>query len=310
MDVDSSGNIFKVNGGGSVEELTSTGGDLAGQVSSGKLVDRAGDRQEQRDALPGRRQWNPTSTTSTRRGAVTQASGPACAVAQNTGCPPSQSYGANVTTAGTGMGFDSANSLLYVADAGSSSVAIFGPPSPGAPVVETNSEVATNVGNASATLNATVNPFGVDTTCTFQYVDDTDFQATGFTGSNVQTVPCRLSDLGTTFSDQAASANISGLTLNTTYDFRVIAVNGDGTTDGPAAQFATLGPAVVEFEGAPTVGSTTAQLSASVNPLGQDTTCDVQYVDDADFASGRTLQCEHGHGFHARPTMWAAAAPT
>ena len=67
--------------------------------------------------------------------------------------------------------------VLYVADAGTNTVAMFGPPSPGAPVID--SESATNIGNRSATINAEVNPFGVDTTCTFQYVNDTDFQSTG-----------------------------------------------------------------------------------------------------------------------------------
>ena len=280
MDVDASGNIFKVNGDTSVEELTSTGGDT-GEVTSGGsaglVIDRTtGDLYQ--DTGSGISHYHFDSS-----GAVVETSGPDCPVVQNGTCPPTDSFGAGVTTAGTGMGFNSSMTLLYVADAGSNDVAIFGPPSPGAPVID--GESASNVGNQSATLNAQVNPFGVDTTCTFQYVDDTDFQSTGFTGASVVSVPCTPADLGTSFSDQAASANIPGLTLNTTYDFRVIATNADGTTDGTAAQFTTLGPASVDSESASNIGSTTAELDTAVNPLGNDTTCQFQYVDDTDFQS-------------------------
>jgi NHL repeat len=180
-----------------------------------------------------------------------------------------------------GLAFYSTPGTLYVADPANSDVDTFGPPSPASPVVD--SESASNVGNQNATVNALVNPFGLDTTCTFQYVDDTTFQSTGFTTAT--SVPCSPADLGTSFLDQAASANLTGLTLNTTYDFRVVATNADGTTDGNATTFTTLGPASIDSESASNVGSTTAELDTSINPLGNDTTCQLQYVDDTDFQS-------------------------
>ena len=53
-----------------------------------------------------------------------------------------------------------------------------------------DSESASNVGSTTAELDTQINPSGADTTCTFEYVDDTDFQSTGFTGPNVASVAC------------------------------------------------------------------------------------------------------------------------
>ena len=280
MDVDASGNIFKVNGDSSIEEITSTGGDT-GQVtaggSTGLVVDRSsGDLYQDTGTGVSHYVFNSS-------GDVVEPGGSPCPVVPNGACPATDTFGSGALTAGTGMGFNSSMTVLYVADAGTNTVAMFGPPSPGAPVID--SESATNIGSRSATINAEVNPFGVDTTCTFQYVDDTDFQSTGFTGANVKTAACAPADLGSTFSDQAASANLTGLTLNTTYDFRVIATNSDGTTDGTAAQFTTLGPVSIDSESASNIGSTTAELDTEINPLGTDTSCEFQYVNDTTFQS-------------------------
>jgi hypothetical protein len=216
-------------------------------------------------------------------GAVIEPGNTTCTVVQNGTCGPTDSFGSGVTTAGTGMGFNSSMTLLYVADAGSNDVAIFGPPSPGPPVID--GESAPKIGNQSATVSAEVNPFGVDTTCTFEYQDDATFQTNG----NVYThsAPCTPADLGSSFTDQAASANLTGLTLNTLYDFRVVATNADGTTDGQNAQFTTLGPAVIEpgSETVTNLGSTIATLNATINPLGNDTSCEFQWQDDATFST-------------------------
>ena len=71
---------------------------------------------------------------------------------------------------------------------------------------------------------------------------------------------------------QAASATIGGLAPSTTYHFRVVATNGPDTTDGADQSFTTLPPAPVVTSGvASAVGSTTATLSAVINPGGSPT---------------------------------------
>src|SRR5262249_31496705 len=70
-----------------------------------------------------------------------------------------------------GLAFGSSAGHLYVTDQSANNVTIYGPPTiPGPPFVQ--SESATDVTTSSVTLHATVVPFGFDTTCQFQYVDD------------------------------------------------------------------------------------------------------------------------------------------
>jgi hypothetical protein len=288
------GSLYKVNGDGSTEKFTpSTGafvtiaGDTSPSISTTELtVDRStGDLYVDTGTYVGHFVFNSS-------GQVVENGASPCTPADSAGCQPTDTFGTNVLSAGTGVGFYSAATMADVADAGNNNVAIFGPPSPGPPVID--NESSSNIGQFSATINAEVNPFGVDTTCTFQYVLGTTFQSSGF--STATTVPCSPTDLGSTFNDQAASAGLTGLTLGTTYDFRVIATNSDGTTDGNAATFTTLGPAEVDSESASNIGQTTATLNAEVNPLGNDTSCQFQYVDDATFqvsgyASATTVAC-------------------
>jgi hypothetical protein len=117
---------------------------------------------------------------------------------------------------------------LYVTDASNNDVAIYGPPPPGPPFITAESAVGT--GTTTATLNATIVPAGFDTTCTFQYVSSADFLASGYT--NATTVPCTPADLGSSFTFQQASADISGLTVGAFYHFHAVATNSAGTSIG------------------------------------------------------------------------------
>jgi len=184
------------------------------------------------------------------------------------------------TSNSQGLAFGTTAGVLYVSDATADDVTIYGPPTtPGPPVVF--SESFSDVTQTSVSLHATLVPFGLDTTCTFQYVDDAGFQANGYTGAT--SVPCVPSDLGSSFTFVQASADVGGLTPGTTYHFRVVATNSDGTTNGNDMTFKTAGPPVVVSQSATNVTDTTATLNATVNPSGLDTTCVFQYVDDAAF---------------------------
>jgi DNA-binding beta-propeller fold protein YncE len=179
-----------------------------------------------------------------------------------------------------GLGFGTTTGHLYASDETANNVTFYGvPTTPGAPLVQ--SETATNITETSATLNATIVPFGLDTTCVFQYVDDATFQSSGY--GSATTVACVPPDLGSAFNFVAASADISGLTQGTLYHFRAVATNSDGTVNGADKTFLTLGQPSITNESASSVTDTTATLNAMVNPLGFDTTCTFQYVTDAAF---------------------------
>jgi hypothetical protein len=143
-----------------------------------------------------------------------------------------------------------------------------------APAASIDSLSASNIGPNSAELDTQINPEGTDTTCQFEYVDDTDFQATGFTGPNVVSMPCSPADLGAETSDQPASLSISGLTPTTTYDFEVIATNALTGPNGVSttSSFTTTAPVTIDSQSVSNVTSTTATLNAQLNPNGLDTT--------------------------------------
>ena len=93
------------------------------------------------------------------------------------------------------------------------------------PVAITNP--ATLIANFPPKLNGSVNPHGLSTTVYFQYGRTTSYgNRTPYqtkTGNNSQNV----------------SANISGLSANTTYHFRLVASNGAGTSYGTDRTFTT-----------------------------------------------------------------------
>ncbi|MFB0516682.1 MAG: T9SS type A sorting domain-containing protein, partial [Candidatus Neomarinimicrobiota bacterium] len=88
-----------------------------------------------------------------------------------------------------------------------------------APIVST--DPATSVTSTTATLNGTINPNGLTTDCYFEY------GATISYGSQTSS-----QNIGSGTSDVSISANLSGLTPDMTYHYRLVAVNSWGTTFG------------------------------------------------------------------------------
>ncbi len=129
---------------------------------------------------------------------------------------------------------------------------------------------AAPIAQTTATLNATVNPNGEPVSeCQFEY---------GTTTAYGSSVPCS-SPLSEVEYAEPVSAAITGLSVNTTYHFRIIATNANGTSTGSDETFKTLpNPPTVETESASSVTETTATLNASVNPNGGEVTeCKFEY---------------------------------
>ncbi|OGL46733.1 MAG: hypothetical protein A2W05_02180 [Candidatus Schekmanbacteria bacterium RBG_16_38_10] len=87
---------------------------------------------------------------------------------------------------------------------------------------------ATNVNGNSATLNATVNPNGSATTVYFQWGTSASY---GYTTS--------AQSIGSGTSNVSVTANITGLAPATTYHYRIVASNANGTTNGLDVTFTT-----------------------------------------------------------------------
>jgi hypothetical protein len=78
------------------------------------------------------------------------------------------------------------------------------------------------------------------------------------------------------------SAGLSGLTPGTTYHYRLVAANSETTGAGEDRTFATFGPPSISGE-VSIARTTSATVKAQIDPAGSETTCAVEYVDEAAF---------------------------
>jgi NHL repeat len=187
-----------------------------------------------------------------------------------------------------------------------------------APIPTVVTEAATGVGVLGATANGKVNPNSLAVTeCKFEYVTEAAFQSTGFTdlssGGSAACVPSP----GSGASFEPVSASLSSLTAGTTYRFRLVAANSNGTSNGPALSFTTE-PAVQELatEAATAIGTYAATLNGTLNPNSLAVTeCKFEYVTEAafqstgftDLSSGGSSACVSSPGSGSSPVAVSAS---
>jgi hypothetical protein len=121
-------------------------------------------------------------------------------------------------------------------------------------------EPATKVTKTEATLNGVVNPQGEKVTeCFFEY---------GTTEEYGRSVACEQSP-GVSEKSVHVTAKLSGLEKSTTYDFRLVAVNSEGSKFGDPESFTTEPSApLARTEEASSVKHKSATLEGAVNPDG------------------------------------------
>lgn len=138
------------------------------------------------------------------------------------------------------------------------------------------------VGNISATLNSIVNPEDKATTYHFQYVDQANFASDGFSSPAVKST-AESPSVGSDFELHPATAQLTGLTPDTIYHFRLVATNSEGSNFGPEEVFETRPALEILSQWTTGVGVDSAVLHASVDPIGIAATGYFQYVDDASY---------------------------
>ncbi len=185
------------------------------------------------------------------------------------------------------------NGHIYV---GNREGRVIGFSGPAAPTVVT--EPASSVTKTGATLNAAVNPNGVEVSdCHFEY---------GATTSYGSSAPCTPSP-GSGTSAVAVSAAIAGLSPNTAYHFRISATNAGGTSTGADQSFTTLAqpPPTVVTGAATSVTQTSATLNASVNPNGSEVSdCHFEYGPSTSY--GTSAPCAQSPGSGTSPVAVSA----
>jgi hypothetical protein len=200
-------------------------------------------------------------------------------------------FGATISGADyEGIAVNEATDEFYASDAGNAKLQVFGPARV-IPDVTTNP--ATAVGGTTATLNGTVNPDGVQLSdCHFDVGTDTNY--------TLPPVPCDTADgnpisgpgdIPADSSDHAVSADLTGLDPETTYHFRLVAANANGTTAGSGQTFTTP-PAVLGLATgtATAITDTTATLNGTLNPNGLAIT-DCHFDYGATAAYGQIAPC-------------------
>jgi hypothetical protein len=144
---------------------------------------------------------------------------------------------------------------------------------PDLPVVDSTS--ASGVGGGSATLSAEIKPGYGPTVYRFEYGPSTSYGSRTYPGG-----PLDADD-----EDHTASTDVEELSPATTYHFRVLATNFAGTTFGPDQMFTTPGPPVLDSFTASSITTSSAIISAQVNPSLSPTSFHVEYGGTAAYGS-------------------------
>jgi hypothetical protein len=134
-------------------------------------------------------------------------------------------------------------------------------------IPEPKTEAATEVKQTAATLNGSVSAAeGPGASCEFQYASEAAFEAEGFEGA--PTAPCSPAGPFTGSAREAVKAEAGGLDPETTYRFRLVASNENGSAFGEVLSFATVGKPKIGSTAVADVTLTTATLEGLINPNG------------------------------------------
>jgi WD40-like Beta Propeller Repeat len=136
---------------------------------------------------------------------------------------------------GSGLAVDASSGEVLAGDSLAGRVDVFGLEGPGAPTAESESVTAAAVTASSAKLGAKIDPSGLDTRVRFRY---------GTVPCTGQPSPCTEETseepIGAVYEDVSASAELTGLSPDTTYHFLAIATNAAGSAESEERKFTTL----------------------------------------------------------------------
>ena len=145
-----------------------------------------------------------------------------------------------------------------------------------APTVLTSA--ATSITSTTATLNGSVNPNGIPTNAWFEFGTDATLTTSAATTTQA---------IGSGTSNQAVTANLSGLVAGTTYYFRTVGMSNGGTVRGAISSFGTTPPTalLVQFSASNyTVGEGDGVASINVVRIG-----DASNAVSVDFVTGNNV---------------------
>jgi phosphodiesterase/alkaline phosphatase D-like protein/DNA-binding beta-propeller fold protein YncE len=137
---------------------------------------------------------------------------------------------------------------------------------------------ATNVARNTATLNASFNGNGEDTHYYFEW------GTSGSYGNTTAAPPG--TDAGSPSGAEPLHFDLSGLTVETTYHYRIVASNAAGTSRGADQSFKTLAAVEELSTDVPSnITASTATLNASYSGIGEDVHYYFEFGPDTDYGS-------------------------
>jgi hypothetical protein len=260
--LDATGDLFKLNGNATAEELTPTGGET-GTVST--AADATGLTVDQRTSeLYLDTGGSLERYAFTAPGIVEEPRGSPCTVTPGGGCAPSETLSLDAQSAGASLTADSSNGTLYVAEPGSDTI--------NALTAHVETSAASARTPTSALLHATVDPAGEHLTgCRLEYVTQAAFQAAGFSDlASGGVVPCNpaAGEIPPDGAEHSVSAAVTHLSEGQTHEYRLAVSSAAwGTLYAKAETVTTTTPPQILPGSASAQSSArSAELKAAVNP--------------------------------------------
>jgi hypothetical protein len=173
-----------------------------------------------------------------------------------------------------GVAFGGPGNYLYADGPGfESRVELFGEP-----VIEPDAttEAVSGMTSTSATLHGSVNPDGTATTYQFEYGTSTSYGSVA---------PASPAAVGSDSTVHQLSASLTGLARSSTYHYRIVASNANGSTYGADETFDTSGPPTIYEASVPHVGQRSATFVVALDPHGLDTHDHFEYGPTSGYGS-------------------------
>ena len=251
--VDAEDNLYKVDGSPNVTKLSDTGEELSNSL----------DNREDAVGLAIDPSTNDLYVVQSGEGGFVNEFQLNC----GENCAPLESFGASDLNGPGGLSIGGASNDAYIANTGSADIAVFTE----VIVPDVTTESASNVEpgksgqRPSATITGHIDPAGGGevTACYFEYgqqnfpLHEEEFPPPHYKYEH--TVPC--SPAPPYSSANGVSAALSGLEAGTTYHYRLVAANANGTNRGSDQTFRTIGLPIFAYSATPS----TAQAGGHPN---------------------------------------------
>ncbi len=213
------------------------------------------------------------------------------------GCPGKEvvgsPFGGDLIGSARGIAYNPTLDRVYVADAASSTVKVFGPVASGT-VPDLSCQATDAIGLHEATAHCTIDPLSLPHSYHFEWKRCTSVECSSAGDANWATASSSFpqSIEPTDSESHQVSLPLTGLKSNATYQVRLVGTNKENDLSGYSLPdtFATLSPPPPEIEdescAISAITTESAHLACTIEPFGEETTWRVERSTDPACTSG------------------------